>query len=478
MQVRRSDGAWLTAPAMLAGLALRLWFVFHAPRLGGDGMIYGGIAKGLLEFGTYGFSPNGTGIDPTLIRLPGYPLFLLLSFRLFGAEHYRAVFLLQIAIDLGACLLLAALTRRLFGSHAGAVALWIAALCPFTAVYVSVPLAESLSLACFTLAFYSLERWRQQWKATGAGWNRWLWTLSFALAYALLLRPEQALLSAAVIPVMLWIAVRSPSPAGLGRRVLPVLAAALCVVLPLVPWTVRNWRTFHVFQPLSTRYATDPDEVPPLGFQRWYRTWAIDFVSTEDVYWNYDGAPIDVGDLPSRAFDSSAERLQTEQLLHDYNQGLKPTPELDARFDAIAGDRIRRYPLRYYALLPVGRFLDMLLRPRTDLLPLPIEWWLWSDDPPGSSLAILCGALNFAYVALGMLGLFRWTPLGAPAVILWAMAGSLVLRSALLLTVDNSEPRYTLQFFPVLIVGAAAFLASRRSQLLIAEDRSSSSCPS
>lgn len=475
MQGRRSTGAWLAARAILAGLALRLWFIFHAPRLDGDGMVYGGIAKGLLQFGTYGFSPNGAGsVDPTLIRLPGYPLFLLLSFRLFGVEHYRAVFLLQTIIDLGACLLLAALTRRLFGRRAGRIALWIAALCPFTAVYVSVPLAESLSLACFALAFYALERWR----AAGPEWNRWLWVLSFALAYALLLRPEQALLAAAVIPVMLWIAVRSPSAVGPSRRVLPVLAAALCVVLPLAPWTVRNWQTFHVFQPLSTRYATDPDEVPPLGFQRWYRTWAVDFVSTEDVYWNYDGAPIDMGDLPSRAFESPVERGETGQLLHDYNKGLKPTPELDARFDDLARDRIHRHPLRYYALLPAGRFLNMLLRPRTDLLPLPIEWWLWSDDPLGSTLAILCGAVNLAYVIFGILGLFRWTRLGAPTVILWAMAGSVVLRSALLLTIDNSEPRYTLQFFPVLIVGAAACLASRRSPMPTAEDRSSSSYPS
>ena len=483
MQARRSNGGWLTAAAMLAGLVLRLVFVLHAPRLDGDGMIYGGIAKGLLRFGTYGFSPRGAGIEPTLIRLPGYPLFLLLCFRVFGLEHYRAVFLLQTAIDLGGCLLLAALTRRLFGRRAGAVALWIAVLCPFTAVYVSVPLAESLSLACFTLAFYSLERWRQQRQASGRGWNRWLWLLSFALAYALLLRPEQALLAAAVIPAMLWIAVRSPSAAGPGRRVFPVLAAALCVLLPLVPWTIRNWRTFHVFEPLAPRYATDPGEVPPLGFQRWYRTWAVDFISTENVYWNYDGAPIDVRDLPSRAFNSTTERQETEKLLQDYNQGLKPTPELDARFDAIARERIRSHPLRYYVVLPASRFLDMLLRPRTDLLPLPIEWWQPSEDRPGSALAILCGAINLAYVALGILGLLLWQRLGAPAVILWAMAGSIALRSALLLTIDNSEPRYTLQFFPVLIVGAAALLASRRSvmpisQVAILEDRSSSSCRS
>jgi hypothetical protein len=32
------------------------------------------------------------------------------------------------------------------------------------------------------------------------------------------------------------------------------------------------------------------------------------------------------------------------------------------------------------------------------------------------------------------------------------MVATVALRSALLLTLDNSEPRYTLEFFPVLIV--------------------------
>jgi len=40
------------------------------------------------------------------------------------------------------------------------------------------------------------------------------------------------------------------------------------------------------------------------------------------------------------------------------------------------------------------------------------------------------------------------------------MAASLILRSTLLLTLDNSEPRYTLEFFPVLLVWAGALFAA------------------
>src|SRR6202012_5753551 len=160
---------------------------------------------------------------------------------------------------------------------------------------------------------YSLERWR----IAGLGFNRWLWVISAAMAYSILLRPEQGLLAAVIIPSMIWIVWRQ---AGSGRSrlkgVLPVALAAICVLVPLVPWTMRNWRTFHVVQPLAPRYATDPGEVVPHGFQRWYRSWAIDFASTEEVYWNYDSAPVAISDLPARAFDSNDQYLRTEAILN------------------------------------------------------------------------------------------------------------------------------------------------------------------
>ena len=223
----------------------------------------------------------------------------------------------QCVIDLVTCLVIAALAGRLFGRRAAMAALWLAALCPFTAIYAAAPLTEVLTLICIALTFYGLERWR----SAGLGFNRWLWVTAVAMAYAVLLRPEQGLLAAAVIPAMLWMVWRkSRMRAFWRRRRLPVALAALCVVLPLVPWTVRNWRTFHVVQPLAPRYATDPGEMVPLGFQRWYRTWAIDFASTEEVYWNYDSAPVDIGDLPARAFDSDDQYARTAAILNEYNR--------------------------------------------------------------------------------------------------------------------------------------------------------------
>jgi hypothetical protein len=72
-------------------------------------------------------------------------------------------------------------------------------------------------------------------------------------------------------------------------------------------------------------------------------------------------------------------------------------------------------------------------------------------------LAVGLGVVNLAYFVLGGLGLWRWrrSALGPHLALAGAMVAFVVLRCALLLTIDNSEPRYTLEFFPLLIVWAS-----------------------
>ena len=83
------------------------------------------------------------------------------------------------------------------------------------------------------------------------------------------------------------------------RLLLAGILVTLIALPPLVPWTVRNWRTLHHFQPLAPRYATESEEVSPLGFNRWVRTWMADYVSVEEIYWNVPGDKIDAGKLPA-----------------------------------------------------------------------------------------------------------------------------------------------------------------------------------
>ena len=463
---------WLLCSAALAaGLVLRLWFVEHMACVAGDTLVYGGIAKNWMLKGVYGFYASDAHpevISPTLIRLPGYPLFLMLCFRAFGVEHYRAVMNVQIAVDLGTCLLASGLVRRLFGDRAALVTLWATALCPFTANYVAAPLTETLVLATIALAFYGFVRWAD----AGAGYNGWLWVIAAALAYSLLLRPEQGLLGAAVLPAMLWQAMRNVRRRGTASGAGPVLIACMLTLLPLVPWTVRNWTTFKEFQPLAPRYANDPGEIAPEGFARWYRTWATEFASTEEVYWNYNGDRINLSDLPARAFDAGSAaasadlRERTAALLDAYNVKMSLTPQIDGRFGGLAMERVHAHPVLYYLALPLARLLDMALRPRTEMMDVPLEWWRWREHPGKSLFAFTYAGLNLVYLVAGFAGIWLWIRRSRRErellqELALAMVASVVLRSLLLLTIDNSEPRYTLEFFPVLFVGVGALVASR-----------------
>jgi len=461
MFLHRRRDVWLFWLALGLGLALRLVFVLHAPRIAGDTLIYGDIAKNWMHHGVYGFaeSPDGQAI-PSLIRLPGYPLFLALCFRVFGDDQYTAVMVVQCLIDLGTCVLLADLARRVFGSRPALIVLWLAVLCPFTANFVAAPLTETLTLACIVLAFYGLGRWRED----GMGWSRWLWIITAALAYSLLLRPEQGLLAVAVVPAMAWLMLCRD-----GReRSQPIKLVAivlLCVVLPLVPWTIRNRKTFHVFQPLVPRSATDPGELVPTGFNRWYRTWAIDFASTEEVYWNWNTTTINIDDIPTRAFDTEEQYNRVEALLNQYNETSNATPSLDAAFAALAKERIVDDPMRYYIALPLARLANMVLRPRVDMMEIKLEWWKWRPHPAQTILASVYGLLSLMYFILGSLGLWRWwrRRWAGHAALGWSLLAFFLLRCALLLTLDNSEPRYTLEFFPLLMLWAGALFSRERT---------------
>ena len=250
-----------------------------------------------------------------------------------------------------------------------------------------------------------------------------------------------------------------------GRRLaiaMAGIAVAVVALAPLVPWTIRNYRTLHHFQPLAPRYANELDELAPLGFNRWVRTWIAEYVSVEEIYWNVPGEKIDATKLPARALDSPPGREAALAVIDQYNESRELTPDLDGRFGEMGTERIRARPFRYYFALPALRIADMWMRPRTELFPPDPRWWEFNDDRRMSALAVGFGLLNLAYVAAAALALVPRT--GAGLRYLGLLGGFLVLRSLFLGTIENPEPRYTLECYPVVMVWAAAYLTRKTRQ--------------
>jgi hypothetical protein len=228
------------------------------------------------------------------------------------------------------------------------------------------------------------------------------------------------------------------------------LFAGLVAILPFTIWTLRNWHTFHVFQPLAPRSATDPGEPKALGFQRWTKTWIADFASTYEIYWNVPGDDIDIHTLPARALDGDTR--ETLHLIAQYNEADVLTPQIDARFAALAAGRIHAHPVRYYLTLPLLRLADMWLRPRVEMLNIELRWWQYNQHRAETRIAYAYGALNLFYLLAALIGVFY-----RPRFVT-AMVAYIVIRSLLLSTLEAPEARYTLECFPMIIAFAAAAL--------------------
>ncbi len=101
----------------------------------------------------------------------------------------------------------------------------------------------------------------------------------------------------------------------------------------------------------------------------------------------------------------------------------------------------------------------MWLRPRTELLPPDPRWWEFNDERGESAAAVGLGLLNLAYVGAALLAFVRK---GSWFHYLGLLGGFLLLRTVFLgITIENPEPRYTLECFPVLLVWAGAVFAGR-----------------
>lgn len=159
------------------------------------------------------------------------------------------------------------------------------------------------------------------------------------------------------------------------------------------------------------------------------------------------GDTLYVSNLPARAFDSPEQYAETAALALDYNNtGETLTPEIDARFAKLAAERFAAHPFRSHVLLPVGRVADMWLRPRVENLPIDLDWWVYKHHHVETRFSWFYAALNAFYLVLGIVGLCM-----RPKMWPWMLA-YVVLRSALLLTVEAPEARYTLECFPMLFV--------------------------
>ena len=455
--------------ALLAALALRLVFVLHFPAADDDSAAYIELAHNLVDHHVYGLYLNGV-LTPLTYRMPGYPLFLAAVY-LAGGKTQTAIGLAQIAVDLGTCGLTALLAwsvapadRKRFVTIAAA---WLAALCPFLANYTAVVLSEVLATFWTAAALVAI--------ACALGGdipgpisrlnfskNAWWLIGGLCTGIGTLMRPETPLLLGACGAVLacIW---RKPRDWPQLSQAVVLLAVGL--VVPLAPWTARNWVTLGQFQPLVPRYPELPGEFATHGFIAWTKTWLVRYEELDQVPFKIGREAIKLSDIPDRAFDSDAERDRVEKLLGLQSVALGLTPEIDRQFGDLARERAARYPLRTYLLLPIRRIGTIWLTARVELLPYSGEIWppweKWEDDPTDFSVAAGLWTVNAVFVVLCVIGIWR----SAHNAILAVSVVFIVTRTVFFAWIHfTPEPRFVLECFPAITAFAGLSLGRRDSQ--------------
>ncbi|HEY6046193.1 MAG TPA: hypothetical protein VIU65_06275, partial [Pyrinomonadaceae bacterium] len=156
------------------------------------------------------------------------------------------------------------------------------------------------------------------------------------------------------------------------------------------------------------------------------------------------------------------EQTDQPQEQADQTAAVEMTPEIDAGFAQLARERISRHRFRYHVWLPIKRAETMWFDTHSQYWPfegplLPLEdldyehhqqYWL-----------PLFAALTAFYTLLGLAGswvLWRARTFDARRWLLLA-ALAILLRLVLFSSLENPEPRYLVEFFPLLsILGGIA----------------------
>ena len=458
-------------PALLVGLGLRLFLIWQYPFASGDTPYYEELARNWLYHGVYGFFSNGH-LYPSDARMPGYPGFLAAIYSLAGPGR-SAVFVAQALVDLATCVLAACIAARLadgaserLRGRITVTALWLTALCPFTANYSTALLTEVLATFLTTLAIliflhpisFELDGGRGARKILR---SVALWLLGGIVAgLGTLVRPETPLLLVAVL-VAYWL--RRWRPVNWGKLALASLWMTVGALVVLTPWAARNARQLGRVQYLAPRYAETYGDVMPTGFYAWTKTWMFRFRDAYLFTWKLPSSAIAVSDVPAYAFDSADERNRVTLLLERYNRQRSMTVQMDAEFAQLAGERTRRHPFRSYVWIPIERVSAMWFTPKTALLPYSGKLWplreAWNEGPRGFEITLGFGILNILYAGLGLLGAAYWRQ--SPGIVLIVLF--IVIRTVFLTQLQTCEPRYVVLCLPAMLaIGAQSWRIRRK----------------
>ena len=206
----------------------------------------GRIARSIAAGHGFG-NPMFVETGPTAWMTPVYPCLLAGVFKLFGIYSRTSAFVIlgfNSLFSALVCIPVFIIARRGFGRNVAVAACWTWALWPYS-IYIASAFVWETCLSVLLLAILFL--WTLKLKGQPGGWA-WL---GFGMLWGFSVLTNASLLS--LFPFLAGWALY-PLWRNRQRWRKAAALAALGLVIALLPWAVRNYRTFHRLIPLRDNF--------------------------------------------------------------------------------------------------------------------------------------------------------------------------------------------------------------------------------
>jgi 4-amino-4-deoxy-L-arabinose transferase-like glycosyltransferase len=226
---------FLTMAVAVAFLCRLLWVIYAPYEPTADYLWYHQRAIDLSQGLVYGVNGQPTAFWPV-----GYPFFLSLIYRAFGA---KILFGQLVNVFLG-CLSVYftyLIAQRFFSERVARCAVIIMSLfigqIYYTALLCSEILSQTLFLLSFTLGLRALSEKRQ---------TLWLLLTGFSIGLGVLTRPVVGIVVLSLL--LIWLI----QGVGMVKSLMSTAIVSMAMCATLAPWTIRNYGVFHQLVPVST----------------------------------------------------------------------------------------------------------------------------------------------------------------------------------------------------------------------------------
>lgn len=468
MKLNKKETDKLLVFLLIIGVAWRLYLAFNYAPVSGDSREYRQIAKNIIAGNGYSLKVKPP-YKPTVYRAPGYPLYLA-SLYLFNDSNFF-IRISQGILDILTCLLVYAIALSITGSYPISIlALLLTVFCPYTAIYTTYILSETVATFFVTLSIYLY--------ILAIKHKKTLHSFICGVAVGCAAMTRQNFLILFILSIFgLFVFLRR------GEKTVFKITSAFLIcsgfLLVASPWVFRNYLITKSFAPLLVY-----NQVKETGYDRWLSTWMDGEYLYPRYLWHQPGS---ADEFPDFAFSSEEERQETDRLLKiffanragPYDFGLAQssysmlaTPELKSYFEkrqiqevldgfgVLADRKIREGPFKYFITLRARRLFIMWGSTVFSLYPFKAriidligkrEFGLFLKN------SLLFG-LNLSYILFAVVGLviavsrYRLSPILVFPIISVSILG--------LATYPNLyETRFILEAYPCTLVLASIGMA-------------------